>query len=41
MSSLRGEGGIRQKMTFDDKGVGGVHQMITNDGDGIIQKVKM
>ena len=40
MSSLRGEGGISQKMTIDDKGVEEVHQMMTDDGDRIKNKVK-
>ena len=33
MSSLRGDGGISQNMTIDDKGG-------TDDGDGIEKKVK-
>ena len=40
MSSLRGEGGISQKMTIDDKGGGGVHQMMTDDGDGMEKMVR-
>ena len=40
MSSLRGEGGVSQKMIFDDKGEGGVHQKMTDDGDGMEKKVK-
>ena len=39
MLSLRGEVGIGQKMTIDDKGENGVHQMMMDDGDGINRKV--
>ena len=40
MSSLRGEGGISQKMTIDDKGGRGVHQNMTDDGNGIETDIK-
>ena len=41
MSSLRGEGGISQKMPIDDKGGGGVHQKIMmDDGDEMEMKIK-